>query len=88
MFLNAMTAMLVIIDPIGTALIFNALVGDRGFRQRVKIALKAVLISMLLIVVFARYGQSLLAQLGISIEALRIAGGLLLFCIPHGFAKT
>ncbi|WP_197474809.1 MarC family protein, partial [Oleiphilus sp. HI0079] len=78
-FLNAMTAMLVIIDPIGTALIFNALVGDRGFRQRVKIALKAVLISMLLIVVFARYGQSLLAQLGISIEALRIAGGLLLF---------
>lgn len=78
-FLNALTAMVVIIDPIGTALIFNALVGDRGFRYRVKVALKAVLISMLLLVVFARYGQNLLAQLGISIEALRIAGGLMLF---------
>ena len=78
-FLNALTAFVVIIDPIGTALIFNALVGDLGFRQRLKTALKAVLISMVLLIVFARYGQALLAQLGISIEALRIAGGLLLF---------
>ncbi|MEH6470079.1 MAG: MarC family protein [Halopseudomonas sp.] len=78
-YLNAITALFVIIDPIGAALIFHSLVPISDTRHRVLMALKAVLISTLLLVIFGNYGEPLLGKLGISIDALRISGGLLLF---------
>lgn len=78
-FLHALTALFVIIDPIGTALIFNALTKGQGFRERFLQAFKASLISAALLVLFGNYGAALLAYLGISINALKISGGLLLF---------
>lgn len=78
-FLNALTAFFVIIDPIGTALIFNALSKRQDLRSRFSQALKASLISAVLLVLFGNYGAGLLAYLGISIDALKISGGLLLF---------
>jgi len=78
-FLNALTALFVIIDPIGVALIFNGIAPSDLVRERAKIALKAVLISAIVLVLFGNYGELLLKQLGISIHALRISGGLLLF---------
>ena len=78
-FLNAATALFVIIDPIGVALIFNGIAPSNLIHERAKIALKAVLISAVVLVLFGNYGEPLLKQLGISIHALRISGGLLLF---------
>jgi len=78
-FLNALTALFVIIDPIGVALIFNGIAPSDLLRERAKIAIKAVFISALVLVLFGNYGEPLLKQLGISIHALRISGGLLLF---------
>jgi len=78
-FLNALTALFVIIDPIGVALIFNGIAPSDLVRARAKIALKAVFISAIVLVLFGNYGELLLKQLGISIHALRISGGLLLF---------
>jgi multiple antibiotic resistance protein len=78
-FLNALTALFVIIDPIGVALIFNGIAPSELVLDRAKIAFKAVLISAIVLVLFGNYGELLLEQLGISIHALRISGGLLLF---------
>jgi len=78
-FLNAMTALFVIIDPIGASLIFHALLPEEGMKRRIMTAAKATLISASLLVLFGNYGEELLASLGISIHALRISGGLLLF---------
>ncbi|MEH6823882.1 MAG: MarC family protein [Motiliproteus sp.] len=78
-YLNAITALFVIIDPIGAALIFHSLIPLSDTRYRVSMAAKAVLISTLLLVIFGNYGETLLSKLGISIDALRISGGLLLF---------
>jgi multiple antibiotic resistance protein len=78
-FLNALTALFVIIDPIGTALIFNAITQKHSQQQRVSQALKASLISAGLLIMFGNYGGNFLAYLGISIDALKISGGLLLF---------
>ena len=78
-FLNALTALFVIIDPIGTSLIFNALTADQAARDRFLQAFKASLISCVLLVLFGNYGAILLSYLGISIDALKISGGLLLF---------
>tara|TARA_R110002167_G_scaffold51814_1_gene149921 strand:- start:109 stop:705 length:597 start_codon:yes stop_codon:yes gene_type:complete len=78
-YLNAVTALFVIIDPVGAALIFHSLVPLGDNRHRFVMAAKATLISSLLLFIFGNYGEPLLSSLGISIEALRISGGLLLF---------
>ncbi|PKN11559.1 MAG: MarC family protein [Deltaproteobacteria bacterium HGW-Deltaproteobacteria-4] len=78
-FLHALTSYFVIIDPIGSALIFHSLTigGSRSYARRM--ALRAVGISTLIILLFGFFGEALLAKLGISIAALRVSGGLLLF---------
>lgn len=78
-FLHALTSFFVIIDPVGTALIFHGLTAecDRSYARRM--ALRSVGISTAIVLVFAFFGEALLGKLGISIEALRVSGGLLLF---------
>ncbi|MGY8873218.1 MAG: MarC family protein [Pseudomonadales bacterium] len=78
-YLNAMIALFVIIDPIGAALIFHSLVPVDDMRHRVKMAIKAAVISSTLLILFGNFGEPLLHKLGISIDALRISGGILLF---------
>ena len=76
-YVGALVALFVIIDPIGMALIFHSLIGEG--RKRQIVALKACSISAVLLVLFGNYGEALLSQLGISIHAFKISGGVLLF---------
>jgi multiple antibiotic resistance protein len=78
-FVSALVALFVIIDPIGMALIFHSLVpSDKEVRRRT-IAFKACAISTILLILFGNYGEDLLARLSISIQAFKISGGILLF---------
>jgi multiple antibiotic resistance protein len=70
---------LVIVDPVGLAPLFLSITDGRPRRERHTIARNAVLIAALLIILFGIGGRSLLEYLGVSIDALRIAGGILLF---------
>lgn len=78
-FLHALTSYFVVIDPIGTALIFHGLTSgcDRAYAKRM--ALRSTMIATAIVLVSAFFGEALLTKLGISIEALRVSGGLLLF---------
>ncbi|HKL26668.1 MAG TPA: MarC family protein [Desulfuromonadales bacterium] len=78
-YLHALTSYFVIIDPIGTAVIFHGLTGgaERAYVRRM--ALRSVLISTAIVLLFGFFGESLLTSLGISIASLRVAGGFLLF---------
>lgn len=78
-YLHAMTALFVIIDPIGAALIFNSLAVNGDKQYRYKMASKAIIISALTLILFGNYGETLFSHLGININSLRISGGLLLF---------
>lgn len=78
-FLHALTSYFVIIDPIGCALIFHGLTADCDRSYVRSMALRSVVISTLIVLAFAFFGELLLTKLGLSIEALRVAGGLLLF---------
>ncbi len=78
-FLHAITSYFVIIDPIGSALIFHGLLEDSDKKHILKMALRATLISIAIVLVFGFFGEAILTRLGISIEALRVSGGLLLF---------
>jgi len=78
-YLHALTALFVIIDPIGAALIFNSLTAESEQKHRKTMAVKSVIISAATLILFGNYGEALFAQLGININSLRISGGLLLF---------
>jgi multiple antibiotic resistance protein len=78
-FLYAAVALFVIIDPVGTAIIFAALTTHDDAAKRRTIARRASVISFLVLLVFGLAGEKLLRLLGIGIPALQIAGGALLF---------
>jgi multiple antibiotic resistance protein len=77
LYIGALVALFVIIDPIGMALIFHSLVGDHQNRRAV--AVKACLISSILLILFGNFGEMLLSKLAISIDAFKISGGIFLF---------
>lgn len=77
--LNAFVTLFVTIDPIGTTAIFVALVAGMPAALQRSIALRACLIAFLVLVAFTLFGAALLDSMGITIDAFRIAGGLLLF---------
>lgn len=81
LFLEASITLLVIMDPPGTVPVFLSLVGRKPPAARAKAARQSVLVSLLVITLFAVAGQFILAYLGIGIPALQGAGGLLLLLV-------
>lgn len=73
--------LIVIIDPVGTATLFAGLTRDWTADERRTSAKKGVLVAGILLLAFAFSGEALLRALGISLAALRIAGGILLFLL-------
>ncbi len=68
----------VIMDPLGNVPLFLGLTAGRTNKKRRRLAWQAVLVSLLVISLFAVLGQQILIYLGIGIPALQGAGGLLL----------
>src|SRR3954453_3282193 len=81
LFMSATITLVVIMDPPGPVPVFLSLVGRKPLATRARAARQAVLVSLLVISLFAVAGQAILAYLGIGIPALQGAGGLLLLLI-------
>jgi multiple antibiotic resistance protein len=79
--LHGVVALFVIIDPVGTAAIFAALMRGAPEPYRRRMAWRGTLIAGLLILAFAFVGAPLLDALGITLPAFRVAGGVLLFLL-------
>jgi multiple antibiotic resistance protein len=77
--LSHFVTLFVVVDPIGLAPIFLSITHGLSHPVRRRIALRASLIAGAVLAGFALGGDWLLRQLGITIPAFRIAGGLLLF---------
>ena len=78
---RALLTLFVVIDPAGLVPVFVSLAGARTPHVQANIARRAVLIAGVVLLSFAIVGGPILAYLGISVFALRIAGGILLFRI-------
>lgn len=77
--LEAFVTLFVTVDPLGLAPLFIGLTAGMGPSDRRKVAIRATAIAGMVLLFFAFAGGKLLALMGISIAAFRIAGGLLLF---------
>ncbi|MEO1949070.1 multiple antibiotic resistance protein [Thioclava sp. ES.031] len=78
-YITAFVTLFVIIDPIGLAPVFIALTLGESHRARLRIAFRALIIAAVLLTLFGIFGDKILAGIGISMPAFRIAGGVLLF---------
>jgi multiple antibiotic resistance protein len=79
--LHGVVALLVIIDPVGSAAIFAALMRGAPEPFRRRMAWRGTLVAGILILAFAFVGAPLLDALGITLPAFRVAGGVLLFLL-------
>ncbi len=69
------------IGPPDVAVVFAALTVKKTAAERRRLAIKAVLVGSAILLFFAFFGRPLLTHLGISLAAMRTAGGILLFLI-------
>ena len=78
------------IGPIDVAALFAVLTSEATPAQRKSLALRGTAIGTGLLLLFAFLGEALLARLGISLSALRTAGGILLLLmgIEMVFARS
>lgn len=81
LFATAFVTVLVIMDPLGNVPIFLSLTRGQTLVQQRRAALLASLVAGGVIGGFAVFGRQVLDLLGISLESLQVAGGLLLLVI-------
>lgn len=79
--ISALVTLLVVVDPIGLVPAFLGITDGLSDRLRRQVALRACLIAGAILIGAALIGDWLLRQLGITLSAFRIAGGLLLFAV-------
>jgi multiple antibiotic resistance protein len=79
--LKFFVVMFVVVDPPSLVPLFATMTEGASAGYRRRMAVKAALISLGILVVFALAGSSIIGIMGISIEAFRIGGGLMLFLI-------
>jgi len=80
-FLTAFTTLFIIIDPPGNIPTFIALTENLGKDIIDRISKKATVIATSILIVFAIAGWAVMEFFSISIESLKIAGGLMMFII-------
>lgn len=80
-FMSAFAVLFVIIDPPGCAPIFATLTQGTSKRHQRTMAFKSVAVAAGILFLFAFFGENLFQALHIDFDALRIAGGIMLFMI-------
>jgi len=71
----------VVVEPVSLIPLFSGLTAGATVAYKRRMALQAVSISAAILLLFALGGAAFLALMGISVEAFRIFGGLLLFLL-------
>ncbi|PIE41518.1 MAG: hypothetical protein CSA49_02865 [Gammaproteobacteria bacterium] len=72
-----------IMNPIANTAAFAGLVGDKSKAEQTRVAAKALLITFFVILAFALLGKAIFHLFGITIDALRITGGILVFIVGY-----
>ncbi len=81
LFISAFVTFFVVMDPPGCAPIFASLTSGTPAAHRRTMAVRSVLVATAILLFFALLGEKLLGAMGISLDAFRVAGGIMLFLI-------
>ena len=77
-FINSFILFFVTIDTVGNIPFFLSLTEDAKIKQRNQIAIKSVVIAFFIMITFAYAGRYLLEVIEVSLDSLKIAGGIIL----------
>jgi multiple antibiotic resistance protein len=80
-FIYAFTSFFVIVNPIGGIITFISLTARMSAAERIAIAKRAVTVACVMAIVFALAGELILRIFGVTVDSLRVAGGVLLFIV-------
>ena len=80
-FINSFILFFVAIDTIGNVPFFLSLTEDVKTKERNRIALKGTIIAFFILITFAYGGRYLLESIGVSLDSLKIAGGVILMVL-------
>ena len=80
-FLNSFVLFFITIDTIGNLPFFISLTEGAKIKKKNQIAVKSVIIAFFITVIFAYLGKYLLDAIGVSLDSLKIAGGVILMFI-------
>ena len=80
-FVTAFVSLFVIVDAIGNAPVFLSITPHNTHAERVRMAIKAAVAVFIILTVFAFLGNHIFKFFGITIDAFRIAGGVILLKI-------
>jgi len=88
--LLSFSSIIIVVNPLAATLIFVSLTGTMDQTAKLRVAREATRFALIILLIFTVAGGWILQLFGISIEAFRIAGGLLLFGIGMDmvYAKT
>ncbi len=78
-FLLGVTSFFTLINPLGVMPIFISLTSNLDKKQRAVTAKKAIVVSFIILILFAISGQLLFKFFGISVNSLKIVGGVIFF---------
>jgi multiple antibiotic resistance protein len=81
LFVSAFVTFFVVIDPPGCAPIFASLTSGTPAQHRRNMAIRSVTVASCILFAFALGGKPFLKSMGVSLEAFRVAGGIMLFLI-------
>jgi multiple antibiotic resistance protein len=81
LFAGMVVNLFLIVDPIGLMPLFAAITRSDTVARRRRMIRRAILIAFLVLAFFAVVGKYVLGYFSVSIAAVRIAGGILLFAI-------
>lgn len=79
--LLALSSLFAVIDPLGCIPFFSGLTGGMSPRRKRRTLARALVVALGVLAVFTLFGQQLLHLFGITIDAFRIAGGVIFFGI-------
>ena len=80
-FLNSFILFFITIDTIGNLPFFISLTEGAKIKKKNQIAVKSVIVAFFITIAFAYLGKYLLDAIGVSLDSLKIAGGVILMFI-------
>ena len=82
-FITIFLGFFAIMNPIANTAIFVGLTAQQSRKKQIQIAFKSLLVAFIIIALFALAGKGIFHFFGISLPALRITGGILVFIIGY-----